>query len=1006
MIRNLPKFAALLIAGSLVLTPALQAGAAPQTPSVPEEQQQQKEQGKVAVIELTHQAADAVLELGDKDDQTLKLVAVAKDENGEVIAGKKIHWKSANKKVATVTQDGLVSAVRPGTTRIEAKLENVSAEVEITVKFKDNSNRERAVRAATAAIDALPPLDELTLADQPAVAAAREKVDAALALGAQPKEITNLAELVAAEEKLKELQPPKLDLKEKVIAEAEENDGSVAQEQVVIVKNGAFAEGLAKADVQIANLPAGLDYEITSQTDESFSIRFTGKALRHADADDVADAAVTVAKEKVIKAADDVTSETFAFDFHDADLPSIAEARSMQGEEVTIRGIVTADNAAIGGGKLSTFMQDDTGGINIFHQKTSEFPNLEEGDEVKVTGRITEYRGLTEIVPIADGIKLLSQDNPLPEPDSIRLADLTDPELAEPLEGKLVEVIGYVDNVPKSPAGGGYNATLIDKDFKGVTLRIMEGSMDISKVKEGTWYRVTAIVGQFDDAHQLLPRKADDIVKLDVQPDPPSEEGSYSSVISEVVDGDTIHLSEPVLGITKVRYVHIDTPETYHTVNNDLDRNQKMHGERAKAYLQSLLTKGDEVTVRVGKEATDDYGRLLAEVIRKEDGLNTNKEMVQSGYASTYFIWPFDESVYEEYSQAVKDAILDGKGIWNPYDPLLELPFEFRGREQGKGLTRYVGNFYTHEYVTPENFRAIPVEARVFFASAEEAEENGYDPMSSEKMTDALAVAADKAALKPKYNGTAPEITLPTTGENGSQIEWSLRDSAQGDLINLATGKVHREGLAHDTTVILVATIRKGEGLDMQGFPILLKAEAGEPPVVSDLLISEYVEGSGNNKALEIFNGTDHEIDFAAGGYALALYANGATTPNNTYVFSGSLATGDTFVIANASASGAILEKAQATSTVTYFNGDDTLILYKNFDTATKTGTVVDVIGVLGADPGSAWGSSVKTVDQTLVRKSSVHTGNTDVDGPFDPAEEWESKGIDYVNDLGSHHIE
>src|SRR5687767_13467382 len=49
----------------------------------------------------------------------------------------------------------------------------------------------------------------------------------------------------------------------------------------------------------------------------------------------------------------------------------------------------------------------------------------------------------------------------------------------------------------------------------------------------------------------------------------------------------------------------------------------------------------------------------------------------------------------------------------------------------------------------------------------------------------------------------------------------------------------------------------------------------------TDLFISEYVEGSSNNKAIELFNGTGSAIDLTAGGYQLQLHFNGSTTPTN-----------------------------------------------------------------------------------------------------------------------------
>ena len=45
-----------------------------------------------------------------------------------------------------------------------------------------------------------------------------------------------------------------------------------------------------------------------------------------------------------------------------------------------------------------------------------------------------------------------------------------------------------------------------------------------------------------------------------------------------------------------------------------------------------------------------------------------------------------------------------------------------------------------------------------------------------------------------------------------------------------------------------------------------------------DLFISEYIEGSSFNKAIEIYNGTGASVDLAAGGYILELYSNGSVT--------------------------------------------------------------------------------------------------------------------------------
>ena len=43
----------------------------------------------------------------------------------------------------------------------------------------------------------------------------------------------------------------------------------------------------------------------------------------------------------------------------------------------------------------------------------------------------------------------------------------------------------------------------------------------------------------------------------------------------------------------------------------------------------------------------------------------------------------------------------------------------------------------------------------------------------------------------------------------------------------------------------------------------------------NDLFFSEYVEGSSNNKALEIYNGTGAPIDLGTAGYSVRMFFNG-----------------------------------------------------------------------------------------------------------------------------------
>ena len=166
----------------------------------------------------------------------------------------------------------------------------------------------------------------------------------------------------------------------------------------------------------------------------------------------------------------------------------------------------------------------------------------------------------------------------------------------------------------------------------------------------------------------------------------------------------------------------------------------------------------------------------------------------------------------------------------------------------------------------------------------------------------------------------------------------------------------------------------------------------------TDIFISEYIEGSSNNKALELFNPTASSIDLSADDYKLARFSNGGTTA--TYItLEGSIGAQSTFVIANVRASDAIKALANMETGSLSHNGDDAYVLYKGDE-------VIDSFGRVGEDPGSYWGTGTfSTKDNSLQRNSSVISGDVVIDDTFDPANQWTGSGKDNIADLGLHTI-
>ena len=188
------------------------------------------------------------------------------------------------------------------------------------------------------------------------------------------------------------------------------------------------------------------------------------------------------------------------------------------------------------------------------------------------------------------------------------------------------------------------------------------------------------------------------------------------------------------------------------------------------------------------------------------------------------------------------------------------------------------------------------------------------------------------------------------------------------------------------------------------GAVVPLVAAAPVRGVTADLFFSEYVEGSGNNKALEIFNGTGAAVDVLAGGYNVQMFFNGSATAGLTVNLDGTssdlVADGDVFVLAHSlSDLAGITGQADQLGGGGWFNGDDALVL--------RRGTVVlDVVGQVGFDPGTEWGTGLgSTADNTLRRLECVMSGDPNGGDAFDPSLEWEGFAQNDVAGLGSHAL-
>jgi hypothetical protein len=143
---------------------------------------------------------------------------------------------------------------------------------------------------------------------------------------------------------------------------------------------------------------------------------------------------------------------------------SASQSAAMNGEIVNIRGIVTAGTSQVGSPTQFIIQERDpnpaTGdrkfsGILVY--ETTALFEYFQGDEVAIGGEISEFFGLTEILPHnGNAVYLLGFGNELPEPAKVTTRELADDSTAD------VDGDGIMGEAWESVWVQTYNATVLD----------------------------------------------------------------------------------------------------------------------------------------------------------------------------------------------------------------------------------------------------------------------------------------------------------------------------------------------------------------------------------------------------------------------------------------------------------------------------------------------------------------------------------------------------------------
>ncbi|MFH1433503.1 MAG: lamin tail domain-containing protein, partial [Candidatus Uhrbacteria bacterium] len=149
-------------------------------------------------------------------------------------------------------------------------------------------------------------------------------------------------------------------------------------------------------------------------------------------------------------------------------------------------------------------------GIQVY-MYSADWPELELGDVVELTGELTSSRGETRIkISTASDVTLIDH---IAEPAA---HEIEIEEVGEEVEGWLVSVSGVIQSIESDRLS-------LESDGTTVLVIAKEATeMDLYELNEGMRIEVTGVVSQYYDSYRILPRSMNDIEILEAEPTSPA----------------------------------------------------------------------------------------------------------------------------------------------------------------------------------------------------------------------------------------------------------------------------------------------------------------------------------------------------------------------------------------------------------------------------------------------------------------------------------------------------
>ena len=260
---------------------------------------------------------------------------------------------------------------------------------------------------------------------------------------------------------------------------------------------------------------------------------------------------------------------------------------------------------------------------------------------------------------------------------------------------------------------------------------------------------------------------------------------------------------------------------------------------------------------------------------------------------------------------------------------------------------------------------------------------------------------ADAGTSRAVFTGDTVQLDgTASVDPEGAMLDyaWALTSQPMGSMAALMGADTATPTLTPDVDGDYVLELIVSDGqLDSAPATITLSATTSTSTGTC-LLISEYVEGSSNNKALELYNCDSGPLDLS--GVGVCLFSNKVTDCSTDVTLSGTLAPGEVFGICNSGLDMSLVDPGDCdlTSGVTAFNGNDRLLIYSDDDMSgdfSSGDTTLDALGQSAVEPlGLPW------AEMTL-RRCDYTSPRYDGAGAFDATLYYTQHAQDDLSDFG-----